>query len=120
MFYGLQLAHTKKHMARAVMEGVTFALRDCMEILAEMGIRGDSVISSGEGASSPVWLQMQADILNREVRVCNVAEQACLGACMLAGASTGQFADLREAAERFVIYGEKETVSARQGQGGDI
>ncbi|MCI8286623.1 MAG: xylulokinase [Lachnospiraceae bacterium] len=107
MFYGLQLAHTKKHMARAVMEGVTFALRDCMEILTEMGIRGDSVISSGGGASSPVWLQMQADILNREVRVCNVAEQACLGACMLAGASTGQFADLREAAERFVTYGEK-------------
>lgn len=104
MFYGLNLVHTRKHMVRAVMEGVTFALRDCTEILSEMGIRGSSVISSGGGAASPVWLQIQADILNREVRVCNVSEQACLGACMLAGVSTGQFADLREARTRFVTY----------------
>ena len=107
MFYGLQLAHTKKHMARAVMEGVTFALRDCMEILKEMGIRANTMISSGGGAASPVWLQMQADILNQEIRVCNVTEQACLGACMLAGVSAGCFADLREARDRFVTYGEK-------------
>ncbi|WP_276949732.1 xylulokinase [Acetatifactor muris] len=107
MFYGLNLAHTRKHMVRAVMEGVTFALRDCMELLVDMGIRGDDVISSGGGASSPVWLQMQADILNREIRVCHVAEQACLGACMLAGVSTGQFAGLPEAGKRFATYGDR-------------
>lgn len=78
MFYGLRLAHTKAHMARAVMEGVTFALRDCMEILKQMGITGKRVISSGGGASSPVWLQIQADIFDREICVCDVAEQACL------------------------------------------
>lgn len=106
MFYGLNLAHTREHMARAVMEGVTFALKDCMEILEKMGNECTRVISSGGGASSPVWLQIQADILNKEIFVCNVSEQACLGACMLAGVSTGVFADLKEAREKFVAYGE--------------
>ena len=53
-----------------------------------------------------MWLQIQADILNKEIFVCNVSEQACLGACMLAGVSTGVFADLKEAREKFVAYGE--------------
>lgn len=105
MFYGLRLAHTKAHMARAVMEGVTFALRDCMEILKQMGIAGKRVISSGGGASSPVWLQIQADIFDREICVCDVAEQACLGACMLAGVSLGIYGSLEEAAKKLVSYG---------------
>lgn len=107
MFAGLHLAHTKKHMVRAVMEGVAFALRDCMEILEQMGNRCNKMISSGGGATSPVWLQIQADIFRKEICVSNVTEQACLGACMLAGASLGIFDGLDEAAARFVSYGNK-------------
>lgn len=102
MFFGLHLAHTGEHMARSVMEGVTFALRDCMEILEQTGNRCDRIISSGGGASSPVWLQIQADILGKEIYVSSVTEQACLGACLLAGVSAGLFKSLDEAAERFV------------------
>lgn len=108
MFFGLHLAHTGKHMARSVMEGVTFALRDCMEILEQTGKRCDRIISSGGGASSPVWLQIQADILGKEIFVSSVTEQACLGACLLAGVSTGLFTGLEEAAARFVSM-KKET-----------
>lgn len=108
MFFGLHLAHTGKHMARSVMEGVTFALRDCMEIMEQTGNRCDRIISSGGGASSPVWLQIQADILGKEIFVSSVTEQACLGACLLAGVSTGLFTSLEEAAARFVSM-KKET-----------
>ena len=108
-------------MARAVMEGVTFALRDCMEILRQMGMSGERVISSGGGASSPVWLQIQADIFDREICVCDVAEQACLGACMLAGVSLGIYRGMEEAAEKLVSYSgrvyrpEKENVRRYRG-----
>lgn len=107
MFFGLHLAHTGKHMARSVMEGVTFALRDCMEILEQTGNRCGRIISSGGGASSPVWLQIQADILGKEISVSSVTEQACLGACLLAGVSTGLFTGLEEAAARFVSMKEE-------------
>ena len=73
MFFGLHLSHTAKHMARAVMEGVTFALRDSMEILEQAGNPCSRMISSGGGAASPVWLQIQADVFNREIQVCRVS-----------------------------------------------
>lgn len=107
MFFGLHLAHSGNHMARAVMEGVTFALRDSMEILIQTGNSCQKVISSSGGALSPVWLQMQADIFNKEIQVCDVSEQACLGACMLAGVSAGVFKSLEEAGGRFVTMKKK-------------
>ena len=107
MFFGLHLSHTGKHMARAVMEGVTFALRDSMEILEQAGNPCGRMISSGGGAASSVWLQIQADVFNREIQVCRVSEQACLGACLLAGVSVGIFKSLEEAARRFVTMEER-------------
>lgn len=104
MFFGLKLEHDRKEIVRAVMEGVTFSLRDSLELIQGLGIRGESVISSGGGASSPVWLQMQADIFGKEVRVSQVKEQACLGACILAGMSTGTFRDVKEACGRWVTF----------------
>jgi len=106
MFFGLHLAHTGSHMARSVMEGVAFALRDCMTILEQVGGSCKGMISSGGGAASPVWLQIQADVLDKEIHVCSVSEQACLGACMLAGVSAGVLDSLEAAAARFVSYGD--------------
>lgn len=79
VFFGMSLEHTGAHMTRAVMEGVTYALRDSMEILEEMGISGNRILASGGACASPVWLQIQADILGKEVQVCRTKEQACLG-----------------------------------------
>ena len=107
MFFGLTLGHDRRHFARAVMEGVTFALRDSLEILENMGISAERIVASGGGARSGVWLQIQADIFGKEVAVCRVKEQACLGACILAGLGTGTFANAGEAAERLVSFEEK-------------
>lgn len=89
------------------MEGVTFALRESMEILEELGLPCDRILSSGGGAFSPVWLQVQADIFGKEVQVCRVKEQACLGACMLAGTAAGIYPDVGEAARQLAVPAPK-------------
>lgn len=76
----------------------------CREV---MGIVSEEIIASGGASASPVWLRMQADILGKAVRVCKVKEQACLGACILAGTGTGLFENMKEACGKFVEYDEK-------------
>lgn len=107
MFFGLQLGHKKEHMIRAVMEGVVYALKDSLDILEEMGITSEQIIASGGASASPVWLQIQADIFSKEIRVCKEKEQACLGACILAGVGTGLFENLEEGCKGFVNYEEQ-------------
>lgn len=107
IFFGMSLAHDRRHFARAVMEGVTFGLKDSLEIFNEMGLSVDRIIASGGGAKSSVWLQMQADIFEKEVIVCKVKEQACLGACIMAGIGEGVFADAEEAADKLVEFDDR-------------
>lgn len=104
MFFGLCLKHDRKNFIRSVMEGVTFSLKDSMEIFEQMGLKSDRIIASGGGASSSVWLQIQADILEKEIYVCKVKEQACLGACILAGIGSGILKSAEDGVERFVSY----------------
>lgn len=107
VFFGLSLEHTGANMARAVMEGVTYALKDSLQILEEMGITGERILASGGACASPVWLQIQADILGREVWVCRTREQACLGACILAGTGLGIYESVEEACRTLVRFDEK-------------
>ena len=107
MFFGLKLGHDHRHFTRAVMEGVTFSLKDSLRILAEIGISGDRIIASGGGASSPVWLQIQADVFEMEVGVSCVKEQACLGACIMAGVGAGIFKSVQQACDQYVEFEDK-------------
>ncbi len=109
-FFGLTLRHDDRYLIRAVMEGAVFSLRDSLNILTEMGLGSPEgsgeIIASGAGAKSHLWLQMQADILNRPVRTCAIEEQASLGACVLAGLGTGVFDSPEAACDRLVRYQE--------------
>ena len=107
MFFGLSLCQDRRYLTRAVMEGVTFSLRDSLTIFEELVIQCETVIASGGGSHSDVWLQIQADVFNKKVKVCEVDEQACLGACILAGTGCGIFNSIEEAARRFVSFREK-------------
>ncbi len=107
MFFGMKLGHGRGHFLRAVMEGVTYSLKDCLVLLNELGVDAPQIIASGGGAASEIWLQIQADIFGKDVVACAEKEQACLGACLLAGASAGIFASLDEGCERFVRMQEK-------------
>jgi xylulokinase len=89
------------------MEGVVFSLKDAQTLLEGMGITGERIIAAGGGAMDDVWLQMQADILGKEVYVNRVKEQACLGACMLSGIGAGIFKTPAEACDRMVSMEDK-------------
>ena len=106
VYFGLKLQHDRRHLIRATMEGIIYSLKDCLLILQELGIDSDQVIASGGGASSELFLQLQADIFEKEIKVCNVKEQACLGACILAGAGTQSFT-IEDAVENYVTFDEK-------------
>ncbi len=83
-FFGLRQEHTQYHMARAVMEGVSFALRKNCEHIRNNGTPIDGIIATGGGAKSALWCQLQADITGLPVIVPKVTEAGCLGAAMVA------------------------------------
>ena len=103
-FTGLSLGHGRAHLARAVLEGCTFGLRDLVDRLTELGLGGDEIRVVGGGARSATWLQMKADVTGRVVRVLAAPEATAMGAGYLAGTAVGIFADLDEAIERCTIF----------------
>lgn len=98
-FIGLSLRHTKAHMARAVLEGVTFAMRDSLAIMADMGVTAREVRASGGGARSAVWRQIQADVYNAPVATLNVEEGPAYGAAVLAAVGAGLYGSVEEACD---------------------
>lgn len=107
VFFGMTLGQERGHFLRAVMEGVTYSLKDCLGIIQELGIDAPEIIASGGAAASSQWLQIQADIFEKPVRASRVKEQACLGSCLLAAVGTGLCSSLEEACGRFVSMDEK-------------
>lgn len=96
LFLGLRLHHQAGHLARAVMEGVTMALRECLTLVSESQ-PPQQIILSGGASRSPLWRQIQADIYNRPARLGAGDHHACVGAALLAGLGCGVYAALDEA-----------------------
>lgn len=102
VFFGLSLRHTKAHMARAVLEGVTFSLRECLDLLCALGQSCARVRVSGGGSRSTFWRQMMADVFATEIVEVNVTQGAAYGAALLAGVGVGVYRDAWEACDRAV------------------
>lgn len=100
-FVGLSGIHTKRDLLRAVMEGVTYSLRDCYEVLKEMGVSIDRMMACGGGGTSPLWRQMLADVYNCPVSTIQ-SEGPALGVAILAGVGAGLFPSVPEACARFL------------------
>ncbi len=113
VFFGLSAKHNKKNLARSVMEGVSFSLRDSYEILLNMGLQIDEMMITGGGARSRVWRQMLADIFNCNVRTIESKEGASLGAAILAGVGAGIFESVESACEKYIKKG-KEIIPSRE------
>jgi xylulokinase len=101
-FVGLTLRHGKGHMVRSVLEGVSFGLRDSLELIKGLGVPIEQVRASGGGAASPLWRQIQADIFGTELVLVSVTEGAAFGAALLAGVGAGVYKDVREGVEAAV------------------
>lgn len=99
-FVGLNVIHKEAHMLRAVMEGITYSLADCNDILKEMGVAVRQMKVCGGGSRSPVWRQIMADLYDCEIMTLEKEEGPALGAAILAGAGTGVFESVKEAGRR--------------------
>jgi len=106
-FAGLGLHHDRAHLARAILEGCAFALRDIVDRFEAMGLGGEELRVVGGGARSPLWLQIKADVTGHPVRAVRGDHATSAGAAMLAGVGAGFFADLDEAAAQVVRLAEE-------------
>ena len=99
-FVGLTVAHDRRHLGRAVLEGVAFGLRDGLDQIVATGIAAPrQVRASGGGIASPVWRQILADVLDAEIATVSTTEGAAFGAAMLAAVGAGWFASVDLAVE---------------------
>ena len=85
MLAGLTASHSRAHVVRAILEGVTFSLKDTFTIFEEMNVPVKSIRLGGGGAKSKLWRQIQADIYGHEVEIVEAEEGAAYGAALLAG-----------------------------------
>jgi xylulokinase len=104
-FIGIDTHHNLTHFGRAVLEGITFSLKDSQTIMEELAPDSfDKIVSVGGGAKNPDWLQMQADIFNAEIVTLTTEQGPGLGAAILAAYGVGWFKDIQAAIDVFVSY----------------
>src|SRR6185369_10998210 len=94
---GLTSRTTRDMLIRSLLEGVTFGMRDALEIMKEMGIATREVRASGGGARSDFWRQLQADIYQQPIVLTNAGEGPAYGVALLAGVGTGVWKSVEEA-----------------------
>ena len=102
VFFGLSAIHTRKDMLRAVMEGVTYSLRDCVEVFREMNVNVSDMMACGGGGSSPLWRSMLADLYNCNVKTVASKEGPALGVAILASVGAGIYSSVSEACEAII------------------
>jgi len=108
---GLTNRHTRADLIRAVIEGVSYSQRDCLDIVASLGVPLSSVRASGGGAKSAFWRQLLADILGTRVVTLETQEGSAYGAALLALAGTGAYGSVQEVCRNAIR--ETESVSPR-------
>jgi xylulokinase len=102
VFFGLSGIHHRPHLIRAVMEGVSYSLRDSISILREMHVEITEMMACGGGGKSPLWRQMLADNYHCRVKTVDTQEGPALGVAILAGVGAGLFNSVPEACEALI------------------
>lgn len=111
---GITAKHKRADLVRAVIEGVSFSLKDCLEIIEQMGVPVESVRVSGGGARSPFWRQMLADVFAKPVVTLATQEGSAYGAALLALVGTRVYATVPEACVSVVRETERVQCRSRE------
>jgi xylulokinase len=93
---GLTASHTRADLIRAVIEGVSYSQKDCLDIIGELGVEINSVRASGGGAQSAFWRGLLASIFDKRVVTLETQEGSAYGAALLALAGTGAYGSVQE------------------------
>ena len=101
-FIGLTMDNTRADMTQAVLEGVAFAIRDCMEVAKSLGLSIPRSKMCGGGAKSPLWRKIFANVLNIDIDLPAAEEGPGYGGAILAAVACGDFASVEEAVKKLV------------------
>lgn len=101
-FVGLSAIHERSDMIRAIMEGVTYSLKDCLSVLEEMGVQPDNMLACGGGARSDLWRQMIADVYDMNVSTVDSKEGPALGVAILAMVGAGLYENVATACQQVI------------------
>jgi len=96
-FVGLTLAHQRAQIARSIMEGVTYSMRDSLEIIRSMNVPVKQVRVSGGGSKSKLWRQLQADVFGTKAVTINAEQGPAYGVALLAAVGAGAYKNIQQA-----------------------
>ena len=105
VFFGLSAIHGRPELIRAVLEGVAYSQRECVDVFKEMGVVISDMLACGGGARSRIWRQMLADLYACPVSLTETDEGPALGVALLAGVCSGVYASVGEACAAAVRKG---------------
>ena len=106
-FIGMSMDTRREDMTLAILEGVTFALRDSLEVARSLGIEIKKTMICGGGAKSPLWKKLVANIMNVEVEVPVSEEGPGFGAAILAAVGCGEYENVEAATKSIIKIKEK-------------
>lgn len=104
-FVGLRADHGVFHMLRAIYEGVAFAHRAHLELLAQGGLARSRAVLSGGAASSAAWCRIFADVLDRPVETSDASQAGARGIAIAIAVGTGRHRSYADAAAAMVRPG---------------
>jgi len=96
LMFGLGFSHGRKHIIRAAMEGVMYRMYSVYEVISKLRNTATQIKANGGYVKSDLWMQMQADIFNKEILVSGVGEASALGAAYICMFSLGAVRDLKQ------------------------
>jgi len=111
---GITSRTTRDMLIRSLMEGITFGMRDALEIIQQMGIPITQIRASGGGARSEFWRQLQADIYRLPVVLTNASEGPAYGVALLAGVGTGTWSSVEQACNACIKQTKKINPNKKQ------
>jgi len=100
-FTGLRALHTKGHFTRALLEGVSYGMREHFEIIRGLGLKVDKPTLIGGGAKGLIWRQIMADMFGIEMLIKENSDSS-LGSAMLAGVAVGIFTSFEDSVAKCV------------------
>jgi xylulokinase len=103
VFFGIHPGHTKAHFIRAILEGVAYSFRDCLEVIREMGTDIHEIRATGGGAKSELWKRIQVNVSGEPIVSTNAdLGGAAYGAALLGGVCGGIYKTVQEACNKLV------------------
>jgi xylulokinase len=108
VFFGLHAGHTRGNLVRAILEGVAFSFKDCLEAMKQRTIVTGEIRATGGGTQSPLWRRILVNVIGQPiVSMGELAGGASFGAAILAGVCAGEFSSAQEACAALVETGPR-------------